>query len=170
MLENVLKERIYKRLLKESPKCWDCSCISSNRWYKNYTQCSSCSFKEWRIKNLEKRKLYKREYRISNKQILLEKKRIYNQKTKNNTHIQCKRRAKKKQAMPSWINLDLLQQIYQNCPKNMVIDHIIPLQNELVSGLHVPWNLQYLDRSSNAYKHNKFDLSYENDSWRKECQ
>lgn len=52
-----------------------------------------------------------------------------------------------------------LKQIYNDCPGGMVIDHIIPLKGldpdtkeHVVSGLHVPWNLQYLTPEDNATK------------------
>lgn len=66
------------------------------------------------------------------------------------------RRARKLQATPAWVDRAALTTIYAQCPAGYVVDHIVPLVNPLVCGLHVPWNLQYLTREENGRKWNKF--------------
>jgi hypothetical protein len=46
------------------------------------------------------------------------------------------------------------------------VDHIIPIKNSKVCGLDVPWNLQILKKEENNFKRNKFDGTYENESWK----
>lgn len=99
--------------------------------------------KSWREENKEHEKIYNSKYKKENK----EKVRANNSK----------RRANKIKALPSWADLDSIKQIYLNCPKEHHVDHIIPLKNDLVCGLHVPDNLQYLTATENLNKHNKFE-------------
>lgn len=68
------------------------------------------------------------------------------------------RRAKKLNATPDWVDKEKLKIIYKECPVGYHVDHIIPLQGQLVSGLHIPENLQYLPASENIVKSNKFEV------------
>lgn len=75
------------------------------------------------------------------------------------------RKAHIKKATPSWADKDLLTAVYSIAGENEV-DHIIPITHPDVCGLHVPWNLQILSPMDNNMKNNRFDGTYENDSWR----
>lgn len=87
-----------------------------------------------------------------------------NKKSYNAYLATCKKCIKK--ATPDWVNKKHLEQIYRDCPDDRHVDHIIPLSNKIVSGLNVPWNLQYLPKIDNLIKGNKFDGTYDNQSWK----
>lgn len=67
-----------------------------------------------------------------------------------------KYRSAKLKAIPLWADIKVINAFYLNCPKGYHVDHIVPLQGELVCGLHTIENLQYLLASENIQKSNKF--------------
>lgn len=67
-------------------------------------------------------------------------------------------RAERMLRVPSWSQGELINQFYKNCPIGYEVDHIVPLLGELVSGLHVIENLQYLLMAVNRAKRNKFEI------------
>lgn len=67
-----------------------------------------------------------------------------------------KRQAIKQKAFPKWADENAIKEVYKNCPKGYHVDHIIPLQGRLISGLHVHNNLNYLLPYDNVSKGNRF--------------
>lgn len=73
------------------------------------------------------------------------------------------RRAGLSKATPKWADRTAIQRIYSECLSaskrtgiRHEVDHIVPLNGRLVSGLHVHWNLQVIPASENRFKSNKF--------------
>lgn len=74
---------------------------------------------------------------------------------------EARRRARKLQAIPQWADLEKIKEIYNNCPEGHEVDHYYPLMGEIVCGLHVETNLQYLTSSNNRHKSNSMPNSGE---------
>jgi len=68
-------------------------------------------------------------------------------------------------ATPIWANKEKIKEIYiqavelsESTGVRHEVDHIIPLTNKLVCGLHNEFNLQILPMSDNRIKSNKFTV------------
>lgn len=140
------ESNIGKEKIKQYQKCEKRLQYLQNRRqterYKTYAQEVSRSVEfRLRIKNYRIKNKYKVNYWASYRRCLL------------------------KQATPHWLTEDHKKQImsiYKEClelqNKNNIkynVDHIIPINNPLVCGLHVPWNLQIIEASDNFKKSNK---------------
>ncbi len=78
-----------------------------------------------------------------------------------------RREAIKRLATPTWLSKEQIKEMremYRMASElswlsdgGLSIDHIVPLQNKMVSGLHVPWNLRIVSRSENIKKKNRFE-------------
>ena len=67
------------------------------------------------------------------------------------------RRKRQKQATPPWLTKEQRVSMHRfrlNRPPGMSVDHIVPIQSDIVCGLHVPWNLQYIPIKQNKQKGN----------------
>lgn len=68
-----------------------------------------------------------------------------------------KRELTRLERVPAWADHAKIKDFYINRPNGMAVDHIIPLNGLLVSGLHCESNLQYLCSKENSSKGNNFD-------------
>ena len=103
------------------------------------------------------------------KDYLKEYSKLYNKNNRPKITAQtAKYRASKKNRTPGWLTEEdfsaiadfyiLAKALNEATGESYHVDHIIPLQGELVSGLHVPSNLQILTAAENTAKNNSFDI------------
>lgn len=126
-------------------------------------KCKTCK-KEWSRRRYEKSREHilknNEEWRKRNAERMQELRERFNRKhPKYMTYYRALCRVKVETGgLPKWVDLAALKEVYAACPDGMEVDHIIPLHNKLVCGLHVPWNLQYLTPSENRRKGNTFNI------------
>lgn len=137
---------------------------------RNYQQKHKDKWRLWSKKNYNKNPDYKKSWAKNNPENLRKTKVKYRQNNKDKVNADCsKRRAKKLNATPSWLTKEhyremraiysLAKELQWLSNETLEVDHEIPLQGEIVCGLHVPWNLQILPKSINCRKHNKIVLT-----------
>lgn len=80
------------------------------------------------------------------------------QNSARRSEITAKRRSARMLRTTQWSDYDAIRHIYEQAKTlGMHVDHIIPLQGDNVSGLHVEYNLQLLTPEENKKKGNRFD-------------
>ena len=103
----------------------------------------------------------KRLYALANQELVAKRSREWRKANPRRASInKINRRIAKSLRTPKWLTKQEKVQIkdfYLNCPEGYHVDHIIPLQGENVSGLHVLANLQYLTIQDNKIKGNKYE-------------
>lgn len=145
--------------------CTVCNKIWAHKFYKNNKKKVDSSNRKWVLANKDKIRLIGQRYYKKNNLQVQESHKIW---SKNNKDKLCakstRRRAQKLKATVGWSNTNNIQMVYTEAMrlteatgKKYTVDHIIPFQGKLVSGLHVENNLQILTSKENCKKHNHFD-------------
>ena len=101
--------------------------------------------KEWVEKNPERKREMDKQFYEQNRALV--------------TSYKAKRRAAQKCATPSWLTqeqIEAIRDIYKEARRLTIktgiqyeVDHIVPLDGRIVSGLHVPWNLRAIPKDEN---------------------
>lgn len=120
---------------------------------KNKERCRA-TIEAWSKRNPDKVKQYSKKTKITNRGRI-------------NADTVARRLSKAKRT-PNWLTDDdkwMMKEIYELAALRTKmfgfswhVDHIIPLQGELVSGLHVPNNLQVIPWIENVCKANKYEV------------
>jgi hypothetical protein len=154
----------------------------SRQYYHRNKEARKEYAKRYRENNKEKVKKAQDNWKENNKEVIREYNKEYskvyyqkntekvkehkkkwndNNKDKKNAYT-AKRRAKKLNATPSWADLEKIKVLYEKAKwlesltgLKYHVDHVIPLINDNVCGLHCWHNLQILEESLNIKKSNK---------------
>lgn len=108
--------------------------------------------KQYRQRERERILEYNRRYRAENPEWFRAYYREYN----------ARRKAIKRQAIPSWASLEAIEAIYRQAQQlstsecRLDVDHIVPLISDKVCGLHCEANLQILPARVNQSKGNRW--------------
>lgn len=146
----------------------------AKRRQQNPTRCNKYK-EEWKRRNAEKVLEQSKQYYKANAEKIREKskirrgvdenkekQRIYTNEWRRANPAAAlvqvnKRRALRINACVAWADNRKILAIYAEAKANgFTVDHIIPLNNPLVCGLHVPENMQLLTASENSAKGNRF--------------
>ena len=154
-----------KRKASKDGKQLQCKQCKS-KYYQDSREAVKAQARKHYERNKQAIKANKREYYRDNKEVIKAKRKDYyeNNRGKYNAWT-AKRRACKKQATPKWANLSKIEGLYKLAQyltekhgRQIHVDHIVPLQNPLVCGLHVEDNLQLLFADENLSKSNSFKV------------
>ncbi len=112
-------------------------------------------------KNREEIATYQKQYREDNAEELAANKLAWERQDKlkypgKYSAMASEQRAKRLKRYVPWADKDEIQFFYDCRPEGCHVDHIDPLCGEMISGLHVPENLQWLPARDNRVKSNKW--------------
>ena len=135
------------------------------RWRRENPEKVSGYKLQWNKSNRERISNHNRKYRELNPEKVREVVRRWRRENPGKKGaLNTKYRANKLNRTPPWADLNTIAEVYELAQAmtkitgiTYSVDHIIPMQGKLVSGLHVESNLQVMPLIENISKNNKFN-------------
>jgi hypothetical protein len=154
-------------------QCKSCRKIAYLKYYEKNKERIKKVNKFYKEKNPEKAKLAQKNSFLKKIDYYKEQKKLWRRQNPQKTRVyfntyknknygkviswQANYRAKKLQATPKWFEKDLVEKVYEKAKIwGFEVDHVVPLNSEIVCGLHCWANLQLLTTSLNSSKKNKY--------------
>lgn len=129
-------------------------------WYARNKEAVIAKVSEWQQANPERVKATKRKNKLTRKDTV---KAEYERNKADYFSRAAARRVTVKQVTPAWADREEIAEVYTTASNLngfftkpfFHVDHIVPLNNPLVCGLHTPANLQLLPARANLSKNNR---------------
>lgn len=135
--------------------CRLCSNKSAKEYRENNKDACLAINRKWKADHKDEVAAYDKQWIKEHRELVNENRRKYVAKYPGRVKQQAlEQDTNRNLRIVSW-GQEGIEEFYDNKPKEMEGDHIIPLQGDVVSGLHVYWNLQYLTHSQNSRKGNR---------------
>ena len=139
---------VVKRSLNNST-CQRCAIIVQYAWNAANRERKNAVAREWEKANPDKRRQYDKDWRAAHPEA--------------DRNFEANRRAKKRNATPSWADLEAIAAVYAEAQRLTLetgiehhVDHIVPIRSKLVCGLHVDNNLRAIPKVDNLSKGNRW--------------
>lgn len=138
------------KAMVEFPWCKDRRLLAGGRIGSRCKACVNEKAKEWQAVNYDRAFAAQKRWRKENK-------RRFNENMARASRMYA---SKRQRATPRWADTSAIAAVYAAAEamrlegRDVVVDHIVPLQGRSASGLHVHWNLQIIEKRDNQRKRN----------------
>jgi 5-methylcytosine-specific restriction endonuclease McrA len=147
--------------------CKQCNNAASVAWALAYPDRKKAARVKYVTTHPEANAASKAVYRKNNKEkIAVNNAQYRKENPEKNTSYGASYRAKKALATPAWLSQEqslqiadfykMAKELESVFPWKQHVDHVVPIKNTKVCGMHVPWNLQILSVTANLAKGNKY--------------
>lgn len=130
--------------------CKSCHSHWRKQYYQDNKEREKALANKWNSNNTERHRQYYNKY--------------YNNNRHKEIHRGRVKQLKRGHRVPDWADMEAIKAVYDEAKRLTLehgiqyhVDHVIPLQGKLVSGLHVHTNLRVLPAKDNLSKSNTYD-------------